>query len=79
MKTKKKKKKKKEKREKKEHESHAKKQSDYIIAEGITTPSKEDVPPSLAATPAAYKLPVRSIQMSVFILLLSALKDRLSV
>lgn len=54
-----KKKKKKEKKEKKDKKKKAK-QSEYEEAEGITTPSKEVVPPSQAVTPAAYKLPVRS-------------------
>ena len=51
-----KKKKKKEKKEKKDR--RRKKKSEYEVAEGITTPSKEQLPPSQAATPAAYKLPV---------------------
>ena len=58
-----KKKKKKEKKEKVSGSSSSgkkkhKKQSDYIEAEGITTPSKEQLPPNQAPTPAAYKLPV---------------------
>ena len=35
--------------------------SGYIETEGLSTPSKEELPPSLAATPANYKLPVRAI------------------
>lgn len=52
-----KKKKKKDKKDKKK-ERREKRKSEYEIAEGITTPSKEQVPPSQAVTPAAYKLPV---------------------
>lgn len=32
--------------------------ADYEEAEGITTPSKEQVPPSQAETPVAVQLPV---------------------
>lgn len=59
----KKKKEKKEKREKKgakekKEKARKEKQSQYIETEGVTTPSKEELPASLAATPAVYKLPV---------------------
>ena len=50
-----KKKKKKEKREKKKRD---KRKLGYEEADGITTPSKEQLPQSQASTPAAYKLPV---------------------
>ena len=53
--------KKKKKKEKKDKREKRKKKKEYIETEGITTPSKEQVPPSLQApTPAAYKLPVCS-------------------
>lgn len=57
------KKEKKEKREKKgtkekKEKARKEKQSQYIETEGVTTPSKEELPASLAATPAVYKLPV---------------------
>ncbi|XP_062616914.1 AP-3 complex subunit delta-1-like isoform X2 [Saccostrea cucullata] len=56
-------KKKKEKKPKKEKKSKKDKKSlraDYEEAEGITTPSKEQVPPSQADTPAAVQLPSMS-------------------
>lgn len=61
----KKKKEKKEKREKKgakekKEKARKEKQSQYIETEGVTTPSKEELPASLAATPAVYKLPPMS-------------------
>lgn len=61
----KKKKEKKEKREKKgskqkKEKARKEKQSQYIETEGVTTPSKEQLPASLAATPAVYKLPPMS-------------------
>lgn len=54
-------KKKKEKKAKKEKKSKKDKKllrADYEEAEGITTPSKEQVPPSQAETPVAVQLPV---------------------
>ena len=48
----------KRKKKKEKKEKRRKKKSEYEVAEGITTPSKEQLPPSQAATPAAYKLPV---------------------
>lgn len=58
---KKQKKKKKEKKERKVKKEKRKKQSEYEIAEGITTPSQECVTiTSSLSTPAAYKLPPMS-------------------
>lgn len=51
--------KKKKKKDKKEHKKRHKK-AEYIETEGLSTPSKESVPASLAATPANYKLPPMS-------------------
>lgn len=48
----------KKKKKKKDKRKKEKRKSGYIEADGITTPSKEQVPPSQSATPAAYKLPV---------------------
>jgi AP-3 complex subunit delta-1 len=51
----------KKKKAKKEKKSKKQKQhSEYIEAEGITTPSKEQLPANHAPTPAAYKLPPMS-------------------
>ena len=55
-----KKKKKKEKKEKKREKD--KRKSDYIVTDGLSTPTKEQLPPSLAATPASYKTPVAAAE-----------------
>ncbi|PVD23927.1 hypothetical protein C0Q70_17203 [Pomacea canaliculata] len=57
---KKKKKGKKEKKEKKEKKKLKEKRSEYIEAEGITTPSKENLPPSQQPTPMEAQLPPMS-------------------
>ncbi|XP_064604156.1 AP-3 complex subunit delta-1-like isoform X2 [Liolophura sinensis] len=57
---KKKKKNKKEKKEKKEKRERQKNKTDYEEAEGITTPSKENLPPSQQPTPMTMQLPPMS-------------------
>lgn len=47
-------------KEKKKEKARKEKHSEYIETEGVTTPSKEELPASLAATPAVYKLPPMS-------------------
>lgn len=52
---------KKEKKEKKEkRKKNKEKRSEYTEPEGITTPSKENLPPSQQPTPMEVKLPVSS-------------------
>ena len=58
-------KKEKEKKEKKEkRKKNKEKRSEYIEPEGITTPSKENLPPSQQPTPMEVKLPVSVISHS---------------
>jgi hypothetical protein len=48
----------KEKKKKKHDKSDKSKKNEYLEAEGITTPSLEQLPSIPLATPASYKLPV---------------------
>lgn len=61
--------KKKEKKKKKHEKNETHKKKEYLEAEGITTPSLEQLPNIPLPTPANYKLPVCNVFASFYLLL----------